>query len=349
MKEKILTISVAAYNAANCITKCIESFVNSKVIEELEIIIVNDGSKDNTNEVVQEYVSKYPESVRLISKENGGHGSTINTSIKEAAGKYYKIVDSDDWVEIEGLERLVEELSRSDEDLIINPYYKVNASDESKELVESDGGDLTDKAIFEMHAMTIKTDVVKAMGPVIDEHCFYVDTEFVVFAMSRVNSMKCLDFPVYDYLLGTTTQSMNMKNLVKNRSQHIKVCKRILDYYNSIDIKKDYDNSFGINIGEEIRKRICDALVVQYIIFSHMSVLTVKAEIKEFDEYIKATSKEIYEVVCNHGISNGYNSMRVVWILRKVGFAGYIPIMGAFKFIRRVASISCVHGLSKNS
>lgn len=321
MREKILTVSVAAYNAADCVSKCIESFVNTSVIDDLEIIVVNDGSKDNTDEIVQEYVSKYPGSVRLISKENGGHGSTINTSVKESTGKYFKIVDSDDWVEKDGIEKLVNELKNVDEDLIMNSYYKVNALDGSKELVSD--------SRYEMHAMTVKTDLVKAMGPVIDENCFYVDTEYVLFLMSKIKTVMHLDYPVYDYLLGTATQSMNMMNLIKNRHQHIRVCKRILEFY-----KECLEAEIDDDIIKMIRERICDAIVTQYIIFSHMKTYESKSEVIEFDEYLKSTSTEIYDVVCDHGIAGGYNSMRIVKILRQCSFIGYPVIMGLFKAVR---------------
>ena len=81
--------------------------INSKEFSKLDIIVVNDGSTDQTVEITNKYVEKYKQSIRLINKENGGHGSTINTSIKHAKGKYYKILDSDDWVNSENLNRLV--------------------------------------------------------------------------------------------------------------------------------------------------------------------------------------------------------------------------------------------------
>lgn len=101
---KILTVSIAAYNADWCLKKCLDSFIASKYLDLLDIIVVNDGSKDNTAAIASEYVKKFSASIRLINKENGGHGSTINTSIDNAMGKYFKIVDSDDWVDTEALD-----------------------------------------------------------------------------------------------------------------------------------------------------------------------------------------------------------------------------------------------------
>lgn len=90
--KKILSVSIAAYNAENDIARCLDSFLNSGVEDQLELIVVNDGSTDNTSSIVAEYQGKYPDIVHLVNKENGGHGSTINTSIQIARGEYYKIV-----------------------------------------------------------------------------------------------------------------------------------------------------------------------------------------------------------------------------------------------------------------
>ena len=123
--DKILTISVAAYNSEGWLTRCLDSFVIDEVMDKLEVIIVNDGSTDGTHDIASEYCSRYPDVFRLIDKKNSGHGSTINTSLKAATGKYYKLVDSDDWVEKAGLIKLVHALEKTDADLVLNPFYEV--------------------------------------------------------------------------------------------------------------------------------------------------------------------------------------------------------------------------------
>ena len=127
--NKILTISIASYNAEKDIPRCLDSFIQTTVFDKLDIIVVNDGSSDNTSQVASEYAKKYPNSIRVVDKENGGHGSTINTGITYAKGKYFKIVDSDDWVNKDGLEDLVSYLENNDIDLVINPFHTINYSD----------------------------------------------------------------------------------------------------------------------------------------------------------------------------------------------------------------------------
>ena len=110
MDEKILTVTVPSYNVQAYLEDCLESFVNSEVMDDIEVLIVNDGSSDDTATIAERYVSKYENTFRLINKENGGHGSTINTGAREARGKYFKVVDGDDWVDTRSFIRLVKVL-----------------------------------------------------------------------------------------------------------------------------------------------------------------------------------------------------------------------------------------------
>ena len=219
--EKILSLSIAAYNAEKDIVNCLDSLIRSNVLEKLDIIVVNDGSKDHTAEVVQKYVERYRDSIRLVNKKNGGHGSTINTSIKYACGKYYKILDADDWVNSENLNRLVAFLEKTDTDMVLNPYDEIeyntrtkkrqmNPWDNEVSYEEVHGLEELDKVILYMHSLTFRREVIQKMGAIIDENCFYVDMEYCIFPLLYINSFACLDYPVYQYLLGSQTQSMNL-------------------------------------------------------------------------------------------------------------------------------------------
>ena len=117
--EKILTISIAAYNVSAYIKECLDSLVKCSYLDALDIVVVDDGSHDNTVEIVQKYVSKYPDSIRLERKENGGHGSTINRAVSVAKGKYFKVLDGDEWVDAVELEKLVEVLRKISSDLVL--------------------------------------------------------------------------------------------------------------------------------------------------------------------------------------------------------------------------------------
>ena len=105
--EKILTVTVPSYNVEKFLENTLDSFVDERVLDDIEVLIVDDGSKDKTAEIGRKYEEKYPDTFRVISKENGGHGSTINRGIGEAKGKYFKVVDGDDWVDQDGFAELI--------------------------------------------------------------------------------------------------------------------------------------------------------------------------------------------------------------------------------------------------
>ena len=120
--KKILTISVAAYNLENYIEQNLKTLTNTKYNDLLEIIVTDDGSKDKTTEIVQQYVNKFPNTVKLIKQKNAGPGSTVNSGIKNASGKYFKMIDGDDWVESDQLEILLDKLINIDLDMVITNY-----------------------------------------------------------------------------------------------------------------------------------------------------------------------------------------------------------------------------------
>ena len=126
--KKILTISVAAYNAARDLPKCLDSITACLNIDKIEIFIVDDGSTDATRDVALKYCIQFPQSVFLISKKNGGHGSTINASIQKSSATFFKIVDADDWIDTANLDKLIGYLEGTSADMILNPYYEVSAN-----------------------------------------------------------------------------------------------------------------------------------------------------------------------------------------------------------------------------
>ena len=116
--EKILSIVIPAYNVEKYLEKCLASFEIQAILDRIEVLVINDGSKDHTAEIAQRYCEKYPETYFLYNKENGGHGSGINYGIRYATGKYFKVVDGDDWLNTEELEAFVKLLEETDTDIV---------------------------------------------------------------------------------------------------------------------------------------------------------------------------------------------------------------------------------------
>lgn len=334
--NKILTVGVPAYNAEKTLRGCIESFVDTGVIDDIQIIIVNDGSTDNTSIIAHEYKDRYPNSIMVIDKANGGHGSGINASIKYATGKYLKIVDSDDSVRKEGFVSLINELKGTDADLVLSPYYIVKKGElefvsykiEDSKLMKTicsirDGNNLR----FAMHSMTYRTSLIRNSNLLIDEHCFYVDVEYSLYYLVYVKKILLLCDPVYMYTIGTENQSVNIKNMQKNIEQHTNVCESLIKFYNDVDNKLD-DRA----VVKLIRDNIINmALNTEYrIIFSMPDIEVSRKYLLRIEKYMKQTNFVIYEQIVKLGKRRGIKLIYLLNLLRYINYNGYTLIRRLF-------------------
>ncbi|NYS49180.1 glycosyltransferase family 2 protein [Streptococcus danieliae] len=258
--KKILTITVPSYHTEKYIDECLPTLMDPLINDKIEIIMVNDGSTDGTLAKARSYESKFPDTIRVVDKENGGHGSTINKGIELANGKYFKVVDGDDWVNTEQLINLVTDLESIDVDIVVSPYEdhnmdthkvkkQVYANAKHGEVVSYD--DLVGKAerLPMMHATTFKTSILKKNNIRIDEKMFYVDMEYISFPIPYLESAVYLDYPVYCYRMGTAEQSVNPVNFVKNREMHRKVTYRLVEVYKVL--KKAFPSAERTRIFEQ--------------------------------------------------------------------------------------------------
>ena len=336
--KKILTISVAAYNAEKWLGNCLDSFLIPEIWKDIEVLIINDGSIDGTVDIAQKYASEYPELFYLINKENGGHGSTINTAVQIANGIYFKVVDSDDWVEKQGMIELVKLLKKDKVDVVFSPFYIVDAGTGKKHLIECleknrkneyenkiiDINQLNAKCRLVMHSVTFRTELLKNSKYLLDENCFYVDAEYVVYYFFQVKSVFFLDIPIYNYLLGANEQSVNFTNMIKRRKQHLQVCKKIIDFY-----QKNKEKRYNANL-KIVKRTIEDCILSEYrILFSINDKKKSKKELLEFENYLKSVSKELYIDTIIDGKNTRKETAAIVWLLRKLRFYGY----GIFHYI----------------
>ena len=227
---------------------CIESLLVGG--EEVEILIVDDGStKDNTAEIADEYEAKYPTVCRAIHQENGGHGEAVNAGLRAATGIYFKVVDSDDWVNEDAYKEILETLRRfvyGDEtlDMLISNfvYEKQGAKHKrvmqyrtalpKRELITWD-----DVKVFMlgqyilMHSVIYRTEMLRDCGLELPRHTFYVDNIFVYQPLPHVKTMYYLDVNFYRYYIGREDQSVNEQVMVGRIDQQIRVTKLMLGYY----------------------------------------------------------------------------------------------------------------------
>ncbi|GBG96547.1 glycosyltransferase family 2 protein [Lactococcus termiticola] len=297
MANKLLTITIPSYNTAAYIDECLPYLIDEAIIDEVELLIVSDGSKDDTVAVASRWAEKYPNSIRVIDKENGGHGSTINRGIQEATGKYFKVVDGDDWVKTDNLVRLVNFLRNNDVDLINNPYFEHDEQTREETLMMAlnvpTGQIKVYPQIVEnikippMHTVTYRTAILKEHNIRIDEKMFYVDVEYITYPLPFVESQVYLDFPVYVYRVNSGTQSMAVGNMVKNRQMHYTMLQHQWDF-----IKKLPANTHA-SVKKVLLQRFSELILAQYVInLSIPQKEERKAETAEFTAWLKAEQVE---------------------------------------------------------
>lgn len=297
--NKVLSVSVAAYNVEKFIEKNLDSFVNSEVREDIEVLVTDDGSKDTTPDIVSKYEAKYPGVVKLIKQKNAGPGSTVNSGIKNATGKYFRMVDGDDWVDTENLSEYINFLKSNDVDMIITNYTLVDNNTEEK--VEKRIENKDTNVILEfskqcngldiaMHNVTYKTEILKNNDICLDNG-FYTDVEYLLLPIPFVKTIAFLDTNIYMYRVSLATQSMSMPSMQRNIAMHELVLKRLINYYE--DIKKE--NKLDKDVLKYIAKRISDMAGTQLaILISFKPNKKYKKELKELFEHIKKTSSDIY-------------------------------------------------------
>lgn len=306
---KQLTISIAAYHVERYLPETLESFLIPEVKDQLEVLVINDGSGEGVNAIAREYEARYPEVFRLIDKENGGHGSTVNRGIEEAAGRYFKTVDGDDRVSAEGFAELLAYLETADADLVVTDYECFDdASGRIFDVKKHDFpgkvcgktyafDEISNKVYINMHAAAFRTDLLKNMERRLDEHCFYVDAEYMLYPIPHVETVAFLEKPVYQYRLGMSTQSMDIHNMQRNCAHHEMVLTHLLAFYREeepavTEAKRAY-----------LAKGVARILTSQYKIYlSYPSSAEYKNKIRSWDSLMKKECPAVYRSVTNRAV-----------------------------------------------
>lgn len=242
---KILSIAVPCYNSQDYMANCIESLLKGG--DDVEILVVNDGSADKTKEIADEYQAKYPGIVKAIHKPNGGHGSAVNAGLENATGLYFKVVDSDDWVDLEAYETILARLKTltDDEnqlDLLLSNYVYEKVGVKKKTVIRYTGIIPEEKVVgwddigkfklghyILMHAAIYRTKLLRDCGLKLPEHTFYVDNLYVYAPLPYVKKMMYLDVDFYRYFIGRDDQSVHEEVMIRRIDQQIKVNKLLFE------------------------------------------------------------------------------------------------------------------------
>ena len=244
---KILSIASPCYNSEAYMEKCIDSLLVGG--EDVEILVVNDGSSDRTAEIADSYAKKHPEIVRAIHQENGGHGEAVNTGIRNAQGIFFKVVDSDDWVDAEAYQKILATLRElvgngSQLDMLISNFVYEKEGAKHKKVMKYTSAIPKEKLFtwkdvrhfskgqyILMHSVIYRTQLLRDCGLELPKHTFYVDNLFVYVPLPYVKNMYYLDVDFYRYYIGREDQSVNESVMIKRIDQQIKVNKIMVDSY----------------------------------------------------------------------------------------------------------------------
>lgn len=244
---KYISFVIPCYNSAEYMDHAIESILKGG--EDVEIIVVNDGSTDGTKKIAKKYAEAYPSIVKAINKENGGHGDAVNSGLNSATGKYFKVVDSDDWVNEDALHKLLDEVksfvdTETEVDMIISNYVYEKVGVEHKKIVHyrnvlpqneifrwNDIGRFRLDQYILMHSVLYRTELLKLCQLVLPKHTFYVDNIYVYYPLPHVRTMYYLDVDFYRYYIGREDQSVNEKVMIGRVDQQIYVTKTMIGMY----------------------------------------------------------------------------------------------------------------------
>lgn len=339
---KLLSIAVPCYNSSAYMRKCIDSLLPGG--EDVEIIVVNDGSRDNTADIAEEYRERFPNIVKVVNKENGGHGSAVNAGLEHANGLYFKVVDSDDWVNqsayIEILNTLKELIADGKTvDMFISNFVYEKDGEKRKKVMKYHHA-LPKDQIFTwkdvrhfrvgqyilMHSVIYRTNLLHECGLKLPEHTFYVDNIFVFNPLPYVKTMYYLDVNFYRYFIGRQDQSVNEQVMIGRIDQQIKVNKLMLDYY--------VNEKQRIIANGKVRRYMLNYLD---IITTISSVLLIRSELaenlekkKELWTYIREKDKWVWRHL-RFGILG--NAMNLPGKLgRKITVDGYKICQRIFHF-----------------
>lgn len=243
---KLLTFAIPSYNSQDYMEHCIETLLPGG--EDVEILIVDDGSKDRTGEIADAYEAKYPGIVRAIHQENGGHGEAVNAGIRNATGLFFKVVDSDDWVDGEAYAKILDklrELAGGKETLdmfIANYVYEKEGAKHKKVMHYSalpknrlftwkDVAHFRKGQYILMHSVIYRTQLLRECGLELPKHTFYVDNIYVYKPLPSVKNMYYMDVDFYRYYIGRDDQSVNENVMIGRIDQQIRVNKIMVDEF----------------------------------------------------------------------------------------------------------------------
>ena len=329
---KLLTLAISAYNMQEYLGKCLDSVTRPDIPDTLEVIIVNDGSKDKTSEIAHQYEKRFNSIVRVIDKENGHYGSCINKALEVATGKYFRPLDADDWMNTDALVSLLSLLENNDNDLIVtthtnyldnnrvnhikipdsiivNKKYDLKTLDFQKEKID---------CFLKMHTMTYKTSILKNMSLKLSTGISYTDSEYCMFPLDKANSVIFYDLDLYQYNLSREGQTMQQSIITKSVKPFYLISMKMIDYF-----IKNYDRNNSVVRSNQR----CFMRLVIYFFFRAALIFSEGTE-----DTKKILSSLMNQIVQNKELKDDILSLRYrkvpfvyIWYKFKIRILYYFP------------------------
>lgn len=338
---KYITVAVPCYNSESYMEHSINTLLCAK--NDIEIIIINDGSKDNTGAIADEYASKYPETVRVIHQENGGHGEGVNQGLKNALGLYYKVVDSDDWVNEEAFIELVETIKlhysqNTLPDIYVCNYVYEHASDQTTYTMKYDNA-FPEREFFTwndmkrfkisqclmMHSVFFRTEFLKEVYVPLPKHTFFVDNLYMYNPLPFAKSLYYMNIDLYRYFIGREDQSVNEKMVIKRIDQQMYVTSLMIKSHSLSRVREQ---------SKKLYRYMLHNMAIMMLIngtFSFMSKDKEKID-NFFNSWkdIKSYDKFLYNAL-------KYRSVAVFTIFPgKMGACGRYIYLMIYKFVKKI-------------
>lgn len=295
---KLMTAVIPCYNSAAYMHHAIETLLSGG--DEMDIIIVNDGSTDDTQKIAEEYQAKYPGIIRVISQENGGHGEAVNTGLANACGLYFKVVDSDDWVNENALCQVMEVLKNliadgNAPDLFLANYVYEKVDAKKKKVINYNWALPKDQLFIWddimhfkqsqnilMHSTVFRTKLLKACGIHLPKHTFYVDNIFAFQPLPYVKTLYYMDVNLYRYFIGRADQSVNEQVMIRRIDQQLKITKIMIEAHNL----------------EQVKSRKLQNYMIKYL--SMMMTVSTVFLIKEGSDESLAKKQDLWDYLKNY-------------------------------------------------
>ncbi len=339
---KLLSIAIPCYNSEAYMKKCVDSLLVGG--EDVEIIIVDDGSKDRTAEIADEYAATYPSIVKAVHQENGGHGAAVNAGMQHAEGLYFKVVDSDDWVKKDAYLKVLDTLrelaggAHALDMLVCNFVYEKEGEKRKKVMHYrhilpvgklfkwEDCHHFVKGHYILMHSVIFRTRLLRECGLQLPEHTFYVDNIYVFEPLPYVKNLYYLDVNLYRYYIGREDQSVNEEIMISRIDQQIRVNKILIDYL----VEKKTDIMKNKRLYQYMRNYLEIITTVSSVLLIRSGTEENLAKKKELWKYLKSRDGGLF-VWMRHGIMG--SAMNLPGRSgRKISVSGYRICQKIFKF-----------------